>query len=266
MAGYAFTGLAAFDLADRFYEPMHDTWNNPAKLTFDKKWLGGNVGDALFNYGVAIGAGGSGAYFGERAIETTKFGELLSGQKVTHFDTSAAASKLDSSGDRLITPFQSLLNLAQPERPFSSYSLREFADGTKLITSNDGLAILTPKSGPDLWFKSKQDWWSLNPTVEALPRSPFQKTIMDSFDTSGGSMVHSQNTWKFNSQAPEANSIDVGKFTNKFFSFERGGEGGIGAVASQWAFERAGDIGSAMVQHKLLVDHEKHRAAEETNK
>lgn len=254
VAAYAFTGLAAADLGSRFYIPMQDAWQNPKNLELDKKLLGRNIGDAIFNYGLAVASGGAGAYFGERALESRRLGQWLSGQKVTHFDNNSEKG-FESVQDKFDSHMQEIAGPRQVKPHNAKFELRQFNDGTELITSSDGLAMLRPANGHEIWFKSQQNWWSPEPKIEALPGNPF-KSAADSIDLENGFLTHQKNTWKFSPRnATEKSTIDVSKFTNRFFSWEKGGEGGVGAIGSQWAIERAFDVGSAIVQHKWLVDH-----------
>ncbi len=253
--GYSFVGLAAADLGSRFYVPMNDGWHNPGNLEQNKKILGQNVGDAVFNYGLAVVGGGAGAAFGERYLESTKIGEFLSGQKVTHFDgnsppASVIESKFKAHGVRPSkADSESLLPSSSPGH--LQYTMRQFNDGSSLITASDGTGILRHSSGPELWFKSKQNWWSMQPEVELLPNSPFSPRNSSQFLQSNGAL-------KFlapnSGDAASAKlSVDVRSFTNRFYPWEKGSEGGLGAIASQWALERAGDIGTALLQHWILV-------------
>ncbi len=92
-AGRAFIGIAAVDLGSRFARPMSDVWENPGKLEQDKKVLGSNLGDAVFNYSLAIAGGVAGANLGEKYLATTKLGEVLQGFKETEV-TAAHLGKL----------------------------------------------------------------------------------------------------------------------------------------------------------------------------
>ena len=236
--GYGFAGLASADLGSRFYYPMRDVWSNPQNLERDKKWLGNNIGDAAVNYGMAVVGGGGGAFFGERYLESTKLGELLSGQKVTHF--SARSFPEDSAVGKDIKSFLTP-KTDMEAKALRQFTLHEFRDGSSLLHSSDGVGLLKPSSGGEIWFKSQQSWWSLRPTIEsiqsqtsALPRTPGSTPFLEP-------------------RAVTETGVDINGFMNRFYPWEKGSEGGIGAIASEWAIERAGDVGSGILQHKILV-------------
>lgn len=236
--GYGFAGLASADLGSRFYLPMQDAWNNPQNLEKDKKWLGNNVGDAALNYGLAIVGGGGGAFFGERYLESTKLGEIISGQKVTHF--SARSFPDDNALAKNIKSFAALNPELSAKAP-QQFTLHEFRDGTSLLHSSDGIGLLKPSSGEEIWFKARQNWWSLQPTIESvapelsgLPRPIGSTPFLEP-------------------RAVSQTGVDLKGFMNRLYPWEKGSEGGIGAIASEWALERAGDIGSGILQHKILV-------------
>lgn len=256
LAGVSFVGFAGVDLANRIYAPMADTWQNPANLEKNKKWLGDNIGDAVVNYGMAIAAGGLGAHFAEHRLAGTRFGEILSGQKVSHFEA-RGLSGFESVQDKFDGYSQSFLRnkLMDSSAPKMQFTVREFNNGSKLITSNDGLSVLRTTSGDENWFKTTHNWGSLKPKVEQLSngiRLPNGSELQIRPRSTTGSVEP---------PGPSQPQFDIGKLTSKLLPWERGGEGGFGVVASEYAYERAADVGAAIIQHYFMEKHDEGESA-----
>ncbi len=180
-AGRAFIGIAALDLGSRFARPMGDVWVHPEKLNQDKKVLGSNLGDAVFNYGLAIGGGIAGAGLGEKYLATTKLGTILQGFKETNV-TAEALGKLVSDPTRAHDPLARMANAfsrrgasldastsasgtaagAPGEMPFTgSMRLRSMGDGSQIGSTGDGSLMVITREGTALWFKNNRSLFGL---------------------------------------------------------------------------------------------------------
>ncbi len=250
IAGMSFVGFAGVDLANRFYSPMADTWQNPNNLEKNKKWLGDNIGDAVVNYGMAIVAGGVGAHFAEHKLAGTRFGEIISGQKVSHFDAKGM-NGFESVQDKFDGYSQTFLKtkLSETNSPKMNFTVREFNNGSKLISSSDGLSVLRTGAGDETWYKTTHSWGSLKPKVEQL--STELRIPGSDFQIKPRSVPRTD----FEPPAPSNEKFDIGKLTSKLLAWEYGGEGGFGTIASTYAFERAADVGAAIIQHYYMEKH-----------
>jgi hypothetical protein len=181
-AGRAFVGIAAVDLGSRFARPMSDVWAHPENLNQDKKVLGDNLGDAVFNYSLAVGGGVAGAGLGEKYLATTRLGEILQGFKET--DVSAEAlGKLVADPTKAHEPLARMANAfsrraagldattgasgtaggtTPGEMPFTgSMRLRTMADGSQIGSTGDGSLMVMTKDGTALYFKNNRSMFGL---------------------------------------------------------------------------------------------------------
>lgn len=76
-----FAYVTAIDFSERTLKPASDVWNNPEDLELQKRNLGNRVGDAIVNYGAAVGSGIVGATLAERVIAPSALGEYIQGFK-----------------------------------------------------------------------------------------------------------------------------------------------------------------------------------------
>jgi len=173
MLGRAFIGVAAADLGYRFAEPMHDVWVNTSNLEADKVKLGNNLGEAVFNYGLAIGEGGLGAQLGEKFLAPTRFGSFLQGFTETTVDGKLlndpidkqllpGISKLAAAGDRLPTAGDTLPSATPTAPAFTgNVKLRTLSDGSQVAFDGKNVFVST-KDGAHMWFRQKQSFLGLN--------------------------------------------------------------------------------------------------------
>jgi hypothetical protein len=193
-AGRAFLGIAALDLGSRFARPMADVWSHPEQLNQDKKILGDNIGDAVFNYSLAIGGGIAGANLGEKYLATTKLGTILQGFKETEVSAEALgklvsdptagdhplsnmarafsrrAVGLDASASTSASASSSSASDITGAADASSRSaatgdqlaikgnmrLRHMPDGSQIGSTGDGSVMVLTKDGTALWFKNNR--------------------------------------------------------------------------------------------------------------
>lgn len=173
--GRGFIAAATVDVGMRFGRPMQDVWDNPEHLEKAKVDLGNNVGDAVFNYSLAIGGGIAGAKLADRFLAPTKVGAFLQGyteKRVTLAELEALAKANAPTGGakkplgEIATAFDKQARIAGGGSTGSGgasdlsklvgkeVKLRELTDGTHVATTGDGNVLVLAKDGTGLWFDS----------------------------------------------------------------------------------------------------------------
>ncbi|MBS1997497.1 MAG: hypothetical protein JSS86_14350 [Cyanobacteria bacterium SZAS LIN-2] len=173
-AGRAFLGIAALDMGGRFARPMSDTWAHPENLELDKKVLGHNIGDAVVNYGLAVGGGIAGARLGENYLATTKLGTILQGYKETEVSAEALGKILAepaTAGEPLgvmARAFERTTGTAgTPELPINGpMRMREMPDGSHIGSTKDGNVMVLTRDGTALWFKNNRSAFGFRDKLE----------------------------------------------------------------------------------------------------
>jgi hypothetical protein len=318
-AGRAFVGIAAVDLGSRFARPMADVWASPGNLEVDKKQLGNNVGDAVFNYALAVGGGVAGARIGEKYLATTRLGTVLQGFKETEVSADQLQKALGQGKETAVgavaRAFVRDSGAKSPhDLPFDGpIRLRELSNGTHIGSTRDGSIIVTTADGTALSFKNNRSFFGLKNNIELTKImhkggddtdiltgiysptrafTPGADSQVDSHtehfigkdyssyfsensprvttsdygkvravEAGGVRMTNTEGTgWKLNmtSQPNHAavykfsdtvGSFSLSSITDRFRSLKRGAEAGL----SEAMLERAGDIGSSIFEHEVLV-------------
>lgn len=188
--GRGFIAAATVDVGMRFGRPMQDVWDNPDHLEKAKVDLGNNVGDAVFNYSLAIGGGIAGAKIADRYLAPTKLGAFLQGyteKRVTLAELEALAKANVSSapGSGAKKPLGEIATAFDKQAKISGASgnggggtsdlsklvgkevkLRELPDGTNVATTGDGNVLVLAKDGTGLWFDSQTSMLGLRRKLE----------------------------------------------------------------------------------------------------
>jgi hypothetical protein len=173
---------------------MTDVWQHTSHLQADQLKLGNNIGDAVFNYGIAIGEGGLGAKLGERYLAQTRFGSFLQGFTETTVDGKLlndpivsqpvenkpvesqptkpsplidAIRQAKAGGDETLIARSAATPAATPiEQGFTgSVRLRTFSDGSQVAFDNNHVLVST-KNGAHMWFKNKQSFLGLRDQLD----------------------------------------------------------------------------------------------------
>ncbi len=185
--GRGFIAAATVDIGMRFGKPMQDVWENPEHLEKAKVDLGNNVGDAVFNYGLAIGGGIAGAKLADRYLAPTKFGAFLQGyteKRVAAAEIEAALAKTtappasaSSPGTKplgeIATAFGKQAKIESATHGIDlnkllgkEIKLRELPDGTQFASTQDGNVLVLAKDGTGLWFESQTSMLGLRRKLE----------------------------------------------------------------------------------------------------
>jgi len=175
-SGRAFLAVAGGDLVFRFGVPMYDVWLHPENLDSDKKLLGNNLGDAVFNYSLAVVGGVAGSSLGDKYLATRKLGTLLQGFKETNVSAESInriltdphspqplAAMVKAFARRNIVDSGATNASPQAEAaPFKgAMRMRSMADGSHVGSSVDGSVMILTKDGTALWFKNTPSFFGL---------------------------------------------------------------------------------------------------------
>ncbi|MBU6455277.1 MAG: hypothetical protein KGS72_26135 [Cyanobacteria bacterium REEB67] len=170
--GRAFVGVAVADLGSRFARPMADVWANPGSLEANKSVLGHNVGDAVFNYSLAVGGGVAGARLGEKYLATTKLGTVLQGFKETEITAEQLAKSLGQPENKPAGIMARAFvrdggGSAADGLPFTgSIRMRELPNGTHIGSTSDGSVMVTTADGTALSFKNTRSLFGLRNNLQ----------------------------------------------------------------------------------------------------
>jgi hypothetical protein len=170
--GRGLVAVAAGDLGSRFATPMADVWANPGRLEANKSVLGRNVGDAVFNYSLAVGGGVAGARIGEKYLATTKLGTVLQGFKETEITAEQLARSLGQPENKPAGIMARAFvrdggGSAADGLPFSgSIRMRELPDGTHIGSTSDGSVMVTTADGTALSFKNSRSLFGLRNNLQ----------------------------------------------------------------------------------------------------
>ena len=329
--GRAFVGIAGVDLGSRFARPMADVWVNPDNLSADKKTLGSNLGDAVFNYALAVGGGIAGARLGEQYLATTKVGTFLQGFKETEISAEQLSRSLGqpenhATGMMARAFVRSEKGLDAVSALDGPIRMRAMPNGIHVGSSRDGSIIVTTADGTAISFKNERSFFGLrnnlklaevlHPGGDSDPVSSFADLGASAthfigrdpaayFDATplklttdlegspaaieaGGAHLYTGNKggWHVNLGANtpadfapiskesgrqgsfsslknmlaelkqygvEPGQLHLNVFSDRFNALKKGAEAGL----SQGMIERAGDIGSSIFEHQVLVHGDK---------
>lgn len=94
--------VAGADLASRVAVPSYNAIVHPALADTERAMVGKNLGDAVFNYGMAVVAGGFGSRFSASLLERTALGAKIQGYEYLR-TPGGAELRLFNSGNALVT-------------------------------------------------------------------------------------------------------------------------------------------------------------------
>lgn len=185
--GRGFIAAATVDVGMRFGRPMQAVWDDPGQLEKAKVDLGNNVGDAVFNYSLAIGGGIAGAKIADRYLAPTKVGSWLQGyteKRVSAAELEVLANATTSTAPKaagskplgeIATALNKQAKITASNQGTShdlskltgkEIKLRELPDGTHVATTGDGNVLVLAKDGTGLWFDSHTSMLGLRRKLE----------------------------------------------------------------------------------------------------